>query len=176
MRRSRRVLVALGLCFALLATACGSDSPSSQSADSASGSCVVTQIPGADADAEIDRDALTADQAVMVVSVNMSEYSYDCDMPVIPAGAVVAFQFTNDGQLPHEAAVGTLDDQLEAEAATVELRAVEHDHSVPSVIVQPGSTGQLLVYYEEPTSVIIGCHISGHWNQGMRTDLEVGTT
>ncbi len=174
MRRSRRVLVALGLSLGLVASACGSDSPSSQPADSASGSCVVTQIPGADTDAEIDPDALVADQAVMVVSVDMGEYSYDCDMPVIPAGVVVAFQFTNDGQLPHEAAVGTLDDQMEAEAATVELRPVEHDHAVPSVIVQPGSTGQLLVYYDEPASVIIGCHISGHWNQGMRIDLEVG--
>jgi uncharacterized cupredoxin-like copper-binding protein len=175
MRRSRRMLVALGLGVALLASACGSDSTSSQPAGPASGSCVVTQIPGADADAEIDPDALSADQAVMVVSVDMGEYSYDCDMPVIPSGVVVAFQFTNNGQLPHEAAVGTLDDQLEAEAATVELRPVEHDHSVPSVIVQPESTGQLLVYYDEPTSVIIGCHISGHWNQGMQIDLEVGT-
>ena len=48
-----------------------------------------------------------------------------------------------------------------------------HAHEVPSIILEPGGTGQLVVSFDEPAKLIIGCHIAGHWDAGMHGEFRV---
>jgi uncharacterized cupredoxin-like copper-binding protein len=113
----------------------------------------------------------------MAFEVGMTEFAYDCLVPEVPAGSVVALRFTNHGAVEHEAVVGNQAAQDDAEVAMREMASggAVHAHAVPSVTVAAGESADLLVMFEEPGELIIGCHIIGHWDAGMHSDLLVGS-
>ena len=39
--------------------------------------------------------------------------------------------------------------------------------------LQPGETDELIVVFDEPGELIIGCHIAGHWDEGMHSSFLV---
>ncbi len=48
------------------------------------------------------------------------------------------------------------------------------DHGdTPTLILDAGASGDLLVAFEEPGDFLIGCHIPGHWESGMRASISV---
>ena len=101
----------------------------------------------------------------------MSEYAYGPASISVAAGQEVRFVFHNDGSVPHEAVIG--DEEAQAEAA-IDGGHADHDaHGAASVQVAPGGTASLVYRFDEPGDVLIGCHIPGHYESGMRAVVTV---
>ena len=90
--------------------------------------------------------------------------------------------FRNDGTVRHEAVFGDLAEQ-EAHHAEMAEMGGSHDGmdmgSAPhemtelhSVIAEPGDTLEM-VHTFEAASTMIGCHEPGHWEAGMKLDIDV---
>lgn len=48
-----------------------------------------------------------------------------------------------------------------------------HDDEVGPLSLEPGGTGEVVVTFDAGGSTIIGCHVPGHWEAGMRLDVTV---
>ncbi len=126
-----------------------------------------------DHDDEADHNAVEVDQ---VIAVEMSEFSFSPDPFEVQAGSTVRFEFTNVGVVEHEAVIGDLHAQDEAETAMAEM-ADGSDHNEgahgegASIVLGPGESGELVVTFDEAGELIIGCHVPGHWEAGMRAAL-----
>ncbi|HET7488352.1 MAG TPA: hypothetical protein VFJ85_10520 [Acidimicrobiales bacterium] len=102
------------------------------------------------------------------VRMAMAEYKYTPNATTVASGQAVRFEFPNAGSLQHEARVGTMEQQ----------EAYEKDRSgpgadLPSVLVQPGQTGELLLRFAKPGTYVIGCHELGHWAAGQKATVTV---
>jgi hypothetical protein len=124
---------------------------------------------------EEEEDTLGVEDAELAFAIDMVEFAYSCELPPIPSGTIVALQFTNSGVVDHEAVVGDQNVQNEAELAMASMAAGSegHGHAAPSITVKPGETGMLVVHFDEPGDLIIGCHIPGHWDAGMHSAMTV---
>ena len=48
-----------------------------------------------------------------------------------------------------------------------------HDAGIPSLSLEPGGTGEIVMTFDAGGTTIIGCHVPGHWAAGMRQDVTV---
>jgi uncharacterized cupredoxin-like copper-binding protein len=113
-----------------------------------------------------------------VVDMDMLEFGYSCNLPAIEAGTVIEFRMVNVGAVEHEAVFGDLAAQDEAEAQMAASSGDEDahgddDHGTPTLVLAPGESGTIVVMFDEPGDMIIGCHVPGHWDAGMRSDYLV---
>jgi uncharacterized cupredoxin-like copper-binding protein len=88
----------------------------------------------------------------------------------IKKGETVRLVFTNDGQLPHEAVIGSAAEQQAHEAEMAAMQdssvAMEHHHA-NAVSLPPGETRELVWQFGKPGRFEIGCHLPGHYAAGM---------
>lgn len=135
------------------------------------------EAPHDDDEAPHDDDVPHEEEAAVVdwvVDMEMDEFSYRCQLPAIQAGSTIAMNLTNVGFVEHEAVIGDLPAQLDAEAEMAAgVDPDGHAHDRPSIVLGPGESGTLVVTLEQPGDLIIGCHIPGHWDAGMRADFTV---
>jgi len=110
-----------------------------------------------------------------VVRVEMNEFGYELAETTIPAGSTVRFDFVNVGFIEHEAMFGTVHEQEEFadSAAHGEHGEDGHHGTVPAITLDAGEAGSLVVEFDEPGEMMIGCHLPGHWDAGMVTTLVV---
>ena len=179
--------VAVALVTAMLAAACAADDPigafdeSACSLEPATAAGVASTSEaddhGDDADEADDHsdEPLVADY---VVDMDMLEFGYSCNLPAIEAGTVIEFRMVNVGAVEHEAVFGDLAAQDEAEAQMAASSGDEDahgddDHGTPTLVLAPGESGTIVVMFDEPGDMIIGCHVPGHWDAGMRSDYQV---
>ena len=114
----------------------------------------------------------------------------------IRAGETVKFVFTNEGAAEHEATFGDEAEQEEHATAMREAEGMDMDEAeeghgddeatddghdeqdeIAPLVLEPGASGEVVVTFDDPEvmSTIIGCHIPGHWEAGMRMDVSVDT-
>lgn len=109
------------------------------------------------------------------VTVKMTDNTYDPQQLDVAKGEQVTFRFVNDGQLTHEAYIGSESDQKDHE--TEMMSGGGHGSmnmgDEPMVTVQPGKTGELTHTFDESGTVLIGCHQPGHWASGMKATVTV---
>lgn len=122
------------------------------------------------------------------VEVTMTDNAYGPTTIKAIAGETITFVFRNEGSVKHEALFGDLDEQEAhhvemAEMADAPATASTGDHGgghgssvdhgemteVHAVVVEPGQTVE--VTHKMDGDIIIGCHIPGHWENGMRADV-----
>lgn len=50
-----------------------------------------------------------------------------------------------------------------------------HAGEAAPLVLEPGDSGEVTMSFDDPgmTSTIIGCHVPGHWEAGMRLDVNV---
>lgn len=51
--------------------------------------------------------------------------------------------------------------------------AMDHDDGVVALAVEPGASERVVMSFDDPGHVLIGCHESGHWAAGMRVDVDI---
>ena len=91
------------------------------------------------------------------------------------AGESVTFKFVNDGQMTHEAYIGSEKDQ---EGHASEMMGGDGGHSMDMsgdgvVTVKPGQDATLTKEFTEAGTMVIGCHQPGHWESGMKATVTV---
>ncbi len=123
----------------------------------------------------------TPDRPRPVIIVT-KDYSYQPDVVDLVPGESVLFQIVNGGLVIHEVVIGGVavqDAWEDAEAATIGAPP----GATPAVSVPPGIGGLRVVVQsggrvdapwtvpldaaDEPGGWLVGCHIPGHWAEGM---------
>ncbi|WP_349772134.1 cupredoxin domain-containing protein [Stutzerimonas nitrititolerans] len=90
----------------------------------------------------------------------------------VKAGETVRFQVRNDGQLPHEMVIGTLD-ELQAHAEQMrDMPGMPHDEP-NAVALDAGQQGDLLWHFSQPATLDFACLIAGHLEAGMKGSISV---
>jgi uncharacterized cupredoxin-like copper-binding protein len=130
----------IGLAVVVLAfAACGDPEPSGSPSPAPSGARTI----------EIEaQDALRFDPSEVTVS----------------AGETIYFVVSNPGTADHEFVLGDEDVQAAHEAG-------EHggaaDEALATLDLPPGATETATVTFDEPGTILFGCHIDGHYSAGM---------
>lgn len=118
-------------------------------------------------------DASEADRAI--------EVNVDNDLAFEPAefevgvGEVITFVISNTGDVEHEFVLG--DEEAQNEMAQMMDSGEDHAHSGEmsnAVTIHAGETAELTWRFTEPGTVLIGCHVPGHWEADMRGSVTVG--
>jgi uncharacterized cupredoxin-like copper-binding protein len=104
---------------------------------------------------------------------------------MIRAGRRVTFEVTNAGKLPHEFILGDRAAQLAHERQMRDAPPTgghAHDHgpgghaspeASGALTVPPGQTRRLSWTFDEPGTVLYGCHVLGHWAAGMKGTIVI---
>jgi uncharacterized cupredoxin-like copper-binding protein len=88
-------------------------------------------------------------------------------------GRTVTFQITNVDQLAHEFVIGDREEQEHHEEMMQRLGDTHmHDHA-NAISVLPGETKRLTWTFPDRGTVLIGCHVLGHWAAGMKGSILV---
>jgi uncharacterized cupredoxin-like copper-binding protein len=81
-----------------------------------------------------------------------------------PAGTTVRFVIRNTDPIDHEFIVGDQEVQDRHEDGTE-----AHHGAIPGEVSVPAGQIATTTYrFEEPGMLLIGCHLPGHWDYGMR--------
>ncbi|HUF32088.1 MAG TPA: cupredoxin domain-containing protein [Acidimicrobiales bacterium] len=170
------LVLVLGACgsdstdVAQTGTATSEDTPTTTTAttvDDGSGSDTTTNTSSPDTASE-GADEMT------VVEVEMQDFGYEPSELMVRAGEPVRFVFTNTGKVEHEAMIATARQQEElASGGHGDHHHGEGDGEIPSITLAPGESGTLEVTFDEPGELLLGCHLPGHWEAGMRSSLTV---
>lgn len=128
-----------------------------------------------DAEATHD-DSSAGEHDGFVVDVEMVEFGYVLDTAKVPMGEPITFRFRNTGDVEHEAMFGSAHQQTEYAAADGHgdgHGGDSHHGGVAAITLGAGETGEMVLSFDEPDEIWIGCHIEGHWDAGMQTTFEI---
>lgn len=129
-----------------------------------------SDVPGA---------AQTVDDGLRVVDIEMIDMAFQPASIAVTSGETVRLRFHNGGQAIHDAAVGDLafQEEHETEMATGATHAAgdagDGEAGQTALLVAPGDTADMVYTAGQAGALIIGCHQPGHWNAGMRADLNI---
>ena len=128
-----------------------------------------------------DGDNSTAADDARVVKITMLDNRYEPSEVTVPKGQAVTFEFTNKGTVNHEALVG--DEQAQADHAEEmkrsasgghgDMEGMEHAGAEGVITVEPGSSDSITTTFDDSGTVLIGCHVPLHYEQGMKATVTV---
>ncbi len=105
------------------------------------------------------------------IDIEMIDNKFSPVTVSLTEGEAVTFVFTNSGSVEHEAIIGDAQVQDEHEAEMTG-RGMDHDSSA-AIAVAPGKTGELDFTADEAGTLLIGCHVPGHYEAGMKAKVEI---
>lgn len=126
--------------------------------------------------------------APRTIEVTMTDMAFTPSELDVAAGETVTFVFRNDGAVRHEAVIGTLAEQEAHHTEMAEMAemgdahegmeggTMPHDEEMTemhSVVVEPGDILEMTHTFESDSPLMIGCHEPGHWEAGMKMDIDV---
>ena len=128
-----------------------------------------------------------------VIRVEMTDHRYNTRRIQVRAGETIRFVAVNRGQLLHEFSFAPA--EVHAAHRPEMAMMMEHgmitpervvsltmsgpgghsmSHTAPNtVLVEPGKTGEISWRFNRAGTIEIACNIPGHYESGMRADLEV---
>lgn len=119
-------------------------------------------------------DASEADRTIEVTVDN--EFAFEPAEYEVATGEVVTFRISNTGDMEHEFVLG--DEQAQQQMADEMAEDDGHGHSGEmsnAVTIHPGEEAELTWRFpDEATTVLVGCHVPGHYEAGMRGTVTVG--
>jgi Cu+-exporting ATPase len=114
------------------------------------------------------------DRTIEVVTTNDLRFAPG-DIQVTE-GETIAFVVRNESALPHEFVIGTEEVQAEheTEMSEGEEEAMSGSDETPFAVDVPAGETRTLVYtFDEPGTLLIGCHVPGHYAAGMKGTVTV---
>ena len=143
--RSRTMLAATIAAFAVLAAACGSDEPD-----------IASPVPGVEADDD------------------HGEFAFEPTEVEVEVDETVTFRVVNVGNLPHDFTLGDAETQDEHEAEMADMPMGDPDgHDANAVTIPAGETAEMTWTFTEAGTILMGCHIPGHYDAGMRGEIHI---
>jgi uncharacterized cupredoxin-like copper-binding protein len=118
-------------------------------------------------------------QTGTIVKVSMGEDYFKPSSFTFHAGETVTFQFSNDGAVRHEAVIGdkAFQDEHEQEMADMAHGSMTMAPGAPSdepeIVLDPGQSGELTYTFDQPGTLVMGCHEEGHYAHGMHASIDV---
>jgi uncharacterized cupredoxin-like copper-binding protein len=120
--------------------------------------------------------AAAAPQASDDVTIEMVDTAFEPDTFEFKAGDEVTFRFMNNGRVAHDAFIGDEQAQRYHEADMREADAGAHGAhggEDEGITVDPGDSAKLTYRFEEPGTILLGCHQPGHYAAGMVASISV---
>ena len=152
LRVHRLQLIPAVLGLTILVAACGSEAQSNSTPDAVEGTATGQRT----------------------VEVAMEDMKFVQAELTVQRGETIDFQFTNNGQVAHDAFVGDNAAQMEHEAVMAEMGATrDHDDQEAAIVLQPGESGDLSYTFDEAGTYEVGCHQPGHYAAGMKMNVTV---
>jgi uncharacterized cupredoxin-like copper-binding protein len=111
--------------------------------------------------------------ATRTIEVSMVDLAFSPDHVQVTSGTTARFVFHNRGHLTHEAFIG--------DAAAQEAHDQEMSHmpgkgdrrDSQMLTVPPGGSGELAHTFDRAGTMLVGCHMPGHYNAGMKLTIVV---
>lgn len=97
---------------------------------------------------------------------------YDKKTIQVKPGETVRFVVTNTGRIKHEFAIGTREEQLEHAEMMASMPDMKHEEG-NVVSLEPGEARELIWQFGKAGTVEIACHLSGHYEAGMKARINV---
>lgn len=184
------MLIAGGALILLLAACGGGSDVGTEAPGTPTGDTTATQETAEDM--AMDDDETVGDDMAMGGSYGEPadpaeadrtiEVNVDNDLAFEPAefevgvGEVITFVISNTGDVEHEFVLG--DQDAQEEMAQMMDSGEDHAHSAGemsnAITIDAGETAELTWRFSEPGTVLVGCHVPGHWEAGMRGTVTVG--
>ena len=115
-----------------------------------------------------------ADMADRTILVSMFDtFSFQPAELSVEMGETIAFEITNEGELPHEFVLGDRVFQEEHEAEMTDMGDELPPDEPFAVSVQPGETKTLAWTFSQMGSFEYACHVGGHYDAGMVGPISV---
>lgn len=90
----------------------------------------------------------------------------------VPAGVPVTFVVTNSGGIDHEFYLGDEAAQGAHAEEMMSMGGMIHDEP-EGIAVKPGETKELTYTFLTPGLTLAGCHVTGHYDAGMLSQITV---
>lgn len=126
-------------------------------------------------------DSKTTSEPAMVVKITMLDNKYEPNQVTVPKGREVTFEFTNQGTVAHEALVG--DEQAQMDHAqemmsststdSGDMGGMHHSGADSAITVKPGKSDSITTTFDKAGTLLIGCHVPLHYEQGMKATVKV---
>lgn len=116
------------------------------------------------------------------IEVAMTDNEFTPSSFDVQAGQEVTFEFTNDGSVDHEAILGSEAEQADHEAQMMgdgsdrgDMEGMGHGggSDAEAITVEPGDTVTMTKTFDSAGTVIMGCHVPGHYDAGMKATITV---
>lgn len=123
--------------------------------------------------------ALGTKDAPRVIGVTMGNFFFEPGSITVHAGETIRFVITNPTEIAHEMVIGTAEEQehhaQEMAAGMDHEQMGDHDDAAePNELeVEAGETGELVWTFDQAGEFLLGCHVAGHWEAGMKGTVEV---
>lgn len=117
-----------------------------------------------------------------LIEVSMRDNRFDPSTISVKKGETVTLRFTNAGSAIHEALVGderaqmAHADEMMSETTMMDsdgMGGMHHDGADDAISVKPGGSMDMTRTFDESGALLIGCHVSGHYESGMKATIEV---
>lgn len=113
--------------------------------------------------------ASSAPEGVLDVPLTIRHSRFVPSAISVPAGTEVRFVIRNTDPIHHELIVGDQSVQDKHENGTE-----AHHGAIPGEVSVPADQGATTTYvFDTPGKVLMGCHLPGHWDYGMRGEITV---
>jgi uncharacterized cupredoxin-like copper-binding protein len=106
-----------------------------------------------------------------VVELSMEGMHFIPDRIEVKAGELVAFVVTNPNDVAHEVFIGSEADQMAHHAVHMAVASpgqAQIPHGGYGIFLAPHETGVLSYRFDTPGEIMLGCHLPGHWEAGMK--------
>lgn len=145
------------------------------------GSALILTACGVDANDAVGPSAVAGTpSSPRTVEVAMTGLAFEPSNIEVSEGETIRFVFANEDPVRHEAVLGDEAVQEEHEAEMADMGGMDMSgmdmggaDEPPSVVVEPATSGELVVTFDQAGKTVIGCHEPGHWTGGMRMDVTV---
>ena len=115
-------------------------------------------------------DAANADRVIEIEAAD--DFSFIPSEVSVAVGETVTFRVVNTGKIPHDFTIGDqeMQDDHEAEMSGGDMHGGEDPNAM---LLQPGETRELTWTFTDSGTILIGCHVPGHYAAGMKASLEI---
>lgn len=111
----------------------------------------------------------TADPSARTVDVKMRLSRFVPDHFEFPAGTTITFVVENRDPIDHEFLIGDASEQRAHEEGT----EANHGAEPGEISVPAGETRETTYTFEEPGTLLIGCHLPTHYGYGMKGTITI---
>lgn len=105
----------------------------------------------------------------IVMSDNMRFSPQDLS---VKAGETIRFVVKNDGKIPHEMVLGSMEELKEHAEMMRKMSGMQHADA-NMVTVAPGKRGRIVWQFDKPGTVDFACLVPGHMEAGMKGSVTV---